>query len=148
MTLMVTEISPVFGLSLLDMLEILTVIAGFGSFAVALGIWKTYNRQKNIDSARLLLELREQLKECVFMKITSQIYAGKSSECDPTQLERYLNHLDVMASFKEDGLIKTEHIELHAGLFLKIKEDEYVQKYMDRLGKDLYGPLRRLISSL
>ena len=33
---MVIEISPVFGLSLLGLLEILTMVAGFGSFGVAI----------------------------------------------------------------------------------------------------------------
>ena len=128
------------------------MVAGFGSIFVAAVIaythWRQQNKQTKIESARLLLELREQLKQPDFVKVTDNIYAGKASKSDPVVLEKYLNHLDIMASFKDDGLLKSEHIELHAGLFKKVKEDEYVQNFMNELGEDLYIPLKTLLKSL
>ena len=55
---MVTEISPIFGLSLLGILEILTLIVGFGSFCVAFVIWRTHCHQKKIASANLVYKYK------------------------------------------------------------------------------------------
>lgn len=55
---MVMEISPMFGLSSLAWVEILTIVARFGSFGVALVIWLTYKGQKKIASANLVYKYK------------------------------------------------------------------------------------------
>ena len=55
---MITEISPIFGLNLLGIMEILMVIAGFGSFGVAFVIWRTHIGQKKIASANLIYKYK------------------------------------------------------------------------------------------
>ena len=52
------EISPMFGLSSLAWVEILTIVARFGSFGVALVIWLTYKGQKKIASANLVYKYK------------------------------------------------------------------------------------------
>lgn len=135
---MVTEISPIFGLSLLGIMDILMIIAGFGSFGVALVIWHTHKRQKKIDSARLLIDLRNQLKVEPFVEVLNKIHDGKSSECDQKSLQRYLGHMEMVAGFYKDRLLNKRDSELFAPQFSNIEKDTYIQTFMDEIGRDQF----------
>ena len=55
----------------------------------------------------------------------------------------------MMAVYVEDGLLQKTHVsKMHRGLFLKVKKDEYTQKFMKNIGIDLYKPLKSLYESL
>ena len=106
-------------------------------------------RQSKIDSARLLTDLREHLKRQDFAQITDKLYGENLSDDDDDQLERYLNHLDMIAVYWEDDLLEKRHIkEVLGGLFLKVKEDKNIQDFMKEQDKDLYKPLKNLYDSL
>ena len=159
MILGATEIRPIFGLTLVGMAEWIA-IAITGSIIVTGGfsLWsilqsrahvsKQLEAQNKINSARLLLELREQLKHD-FGDITYKLYYGHLSKHDDAKLERYLDHLDMMAVYLEDGLLQKTHVsKMHRELFLRVKEDEYTQEFMKDLGAGLYKPLKKLCESL
>ena len=55
---MVTEISPIFGLTFMGIMEILTMLAGFGSIVVAAAILYTHRGQKKIASANLVYKYK------------------------------------------------------------------------------------------
>lgn len=106
-------------------------------------------RQVQINSVRLLLELKTQLRTNDFRKITDSIVDGKSAECDEVVLERYLNHLDMLAGFWEEGLLTKRHVsESYRGLLIRIKGDSYIQSFMDEKGVNLYKPLKRLCNEV
>ena len=160
---MITEISPIFGLSLLELLEVATIAIPFAIAGSAIGtgffsyrsiqqskkqLTAQLERQSKIDSARLLTDLREHLKRQGFAGITYKLYKGWLDDDDDELVERYLNHLDMIAVYWEDGLLEKRHIkEVLGGLFLKVKKDDYIQNAMKER-KDLYKPLKRLCDSL
>ena len=46
---LITDISPIFGLTFMGIMEILMMIAGFGSFVVAVVIWRTHRDKKRLN---------------------------------------------------------------------------------------------------
>ena len=167
MSLMVTDISPILGLNVLEVLEMIAIGTSIAlPVAIGISIWvnfkmarrqeSRYNdqieKQAKIDSARLLIELREQMKRD-FKGVTDKLYDGKSSECDDVELERYLNHLDMIATYHEDGMLEYKHIkEVLGGLFRRVETDGYMQDFMHEKSEgqkmELYGPLKRLCKTL
>ena len=145
---MITEISPIFGLMFMGIMEVLMMIAGFGSFSVAFVIWRTHRGQKKIESARLLIDLRNQLKDEPFATTLNKLHDGKSSECDDKDLHRLLNHLEMVAGFSIDGLINERDFELFIQLFAATKQDKHIQKFMKKVGESNFPSITHFYADL
>lgn len=114
--------------------------------AIALGF--QIRKQSRINSAQLSLELIKRVRDEDFAEIVDNIFAGKSNECDPITLERFLNHFDMMAKFHEEKLLNLGHlIQIYGGLLERIKDDKYIQEKIQE-NKKLFQPLIRLYSKV
>ena len=127
------------------------MIAGFGGFGVAVVIaithWRQQNKQTKIESARLVIDLRNQLKADPFVEVLNNIHDGKSSECDNKSLQRYLGHMEMVAGFCEDGLLNKRDSDLFGSQFSNIKDDTHIQTLMDEIGRDQFPSIDSLCQS-
>ena len=124
MTSMATDISPIFGLPLVGMIEIATLIVAVAILVSAsvTGYFSLENirqtktaieRQAKIDSARLSLELLESWSETKYPKFTAfvdRLYENNVREGDP-QIPQYLNELESIAILWEEGVITENHVK-------------------------------------
>ena len=152
---MVTDISPIFGLSLVSMVE-WVAIAIFVSVAVTSGLsyWnirqtkKTMEQQAKIDSARLSLQLLESWSETKYPKFAAfadRLYEN-NVKGDEAEIPQYLNELESIAILWEEGAITENHVEQFFGGDLKaISDCKPVCDYMkeNRRGTT-YGSLWKL----
>ena len=106
-------------------------------------------RQAKIDSMRLLADLDTILKEERFRVVEDYLYGKTKTKPDDDILVRYLNKLDKYAIYWEEGLLTTRHVaETYRNLFVRIREDHYIQEFMTKKSQEykrkLYLPLRNL----
>lgn len=140
---MTTDISPIFGLTLLEQIE-WAVIA---TFVVAVVIGTTqgiqlYQQRQNqkhqakIDSARLVWEMDKDFKTKELRDIHELVLAG---DVDVTKgqhlawLNRYLNVMLIAYKFYREGLISKTHIDYFYDGYLKILYgNDYVRPYIEK----------------
>lgn len=74
-------------------------------------------RQKNLDSARLVLSLDSQMRTGEFREVLNQVQHGWDKEFDMYEYQihliRYLNFITVICSFYEDGVLTEKHMVRH-----------------------------------
>lgn len=88
------------------------------------------------------------MRENDFSKIVNQIFDKETVECDRPTLERFLNHLDLIAKFYEDGLIDLDHVtQIYGGLIRRIMCDETIRKIIYEDPR-LFKPLKNLHSEI
>ena len=136
----------------MEQMDILTMAPLFGSIAIALVIWHTnkkqLDRQAKIDSARLSMDMIEAIRDEYFRRFTSQLYGDGGPYEDEELMERFLNHVDKICGYHEEGIITSRHMEEnHLNLVRRLKNDGYVVAFMDQHA-DLYLPIKRLFKRI
>lgn len=162
---MVTNISPIFGLTLLEHADIWTIAAALAPAGVAGVIWwtqsrlhkvqvdqqklqyKEQKRQADIDerqaihnSALLVLELEKQMRTKEFRDVLDQIQWGWGKQFENDKyfipLIRYINYISLICSFHRDGLITEEHIGRHYDqTIIEFDDNDWVHEYLKK-GKE------------
>ena len=114
---MITDISPIFGLPLLGLMEILTILAGVGSIIIAVAILIVHIRQHRLQvkiaSAHLSLKMLEFWKSTVdpdFAIFADKMQRKEVDEGNPT-IHGFLEALEEVAIFWKEGTITTNHIK-------------------------------------
>ena len=149
---MVTEISPIFGLTLVGMVEWAAIGAVTGSALIAYVIHKRnkelleqqkkasserLEQQKKVDSARLIRELfMPWKKNAAFKKFLGELNDPKVTKYDDDMLEEVLNQFEIIATHCDDELLLESHVRSFLSANLRsIRTDEYIQGHIRRLVK-------------
>ena len=161
------EISPVFGMTLLEFMDVWTMMWAAAPAAVAVVIWVTHRnlhrsqleeqkrqaaideKRAKLDSAELTLELMTRLYDPKMQKLTGYLDNNQPKPpWDENTLQRFLNHMDLIAMYYEDKLLEWSHVRgRYGGLFYLIGANVQVKEFMDRTEyRHLYNPLRRMIT--
>lgn len=146
-----TEISPIFGLSLLAIMEILTISAGFGSFVVAFFIWRTQNGQKNIASANLALKLLKNWNgDSVFTRMILKLEKPNAVFTEKDDVDFVLATFeDIATLWKSKTLTKTHVREFFGRDIVRINANESIMKILNKYHKEdpihNYNNLKRLL---
>jgi len=142
------EISGITGFNLVESVEVATIVVVIiAAVSLAVTAFKT-RKQTKIDSAHLSLELIKRVREKDFAEIVDNIFDDKSSECNDVVLERFINHLDMIAKFNEEKIINIDHIsQIYGGLLRKIKTDSHIQLIIKKDEK-LFIPLIKLYNKI
>lgn len=156
-THVVTEISPVFGLALMVLLEqiwfTIWVVGAIAPAIVAVVIGGTFvwqrSKQNKIESARLGMELLAVLRGDDFRDCHVRIRDGKSfaeSEEWKTWRIRYLGHFDTICGFHYNDkiLTKTHMNELFDAMIQDLWEHDETRQYVyDKERESRYKPLKK-----
>ncbi len=142
-------------IELIDWATIAIIIsAGAAAVGIGIAVYNTKSTKKQIEcqnrinSALLSLELIKRVRDSDFVEIVDKIFDNESSKCDPNTLERFLNHLDMMARFHEDGIVSMTHIrQIYRGMLERIIEDDHIQNKLTENPR-LYKPLKRLCDKI
>ena len=157
------EISPILGMTLLELVEwvaFATIAAGFAA-AVGIGI-SIYNlitssneskKQGKVASANLVLELLKPWRQDEFQKLIDDIYDPTVTEYDERVMENFLNHFEDIAVLEKDGTLSTNHVKEFFGANLKaVRDDEriqsYIKKWTDKNSDYYFVNLRELIKKV
>lgn len=138
-------ISPILGMTLVEMVEVWTMIAALAPAGVAGVIWWTQHRihqthlrqqekQAKIDSARLILSLRDELRTEGMRKIALKVFKGTvdlTSWDDEVWLTRYLNHMSLICKFYMDGLITEQHMDDIHGIAGTLSQWDSIRKFIE-----------------
>ncbi len=129
------EISPIFGLSLLELAEH-AILIGIGIaltasvIAMAGLIINTIQtkRQTKVSSSNLILKLLEPWRKHEFITALSSMHNGKN---DTKQVEKFVNQMEDIAIFWKDKTITDNHAKEFFGANLKfIRDDEFIKNYL------------------
>ena len=134
---MATDISQTFGLTLLELMEIMTVVAGIGSSCVAVVVLFVHLRQHKIQiratSADLALKMLEYWSESRypdFAEFIERLHASKVAEDDP-KIPLFLGALEEVAIFWKEGTITDNHVKEFFGPDLRgILKNDPVHNYL------------------
>ena len=153
---MVTDISPIFGLTLLDLMGILTVVAGVGSLIIAGAIIVVHIRQHGLQvkiaSAHLSLKMLGFWTWSVdkgFAKFADKMHAGTVKEGE-NGIQQYLDILEEIATFWKEGTITYNHVkEFFKPELETIPKNEPVMLFLKEKEKEgAYGNLGELLNQL
>lgn len=165
--LMPADISPLLELVSLEHTDILTMMAIIAPASVATVIWLTHHRvhkqqlneqkrqtdindrQTTLDSARLVLELMKPLQDHKMQKLISWLSSNQPDPpWDEDVLQRFLNHMDLIAMYHYHELLAWSHVYgQYGGTFSLIGKQVQVKEFMDR-NYNPYLSLRRMINQI
>lgn len=134
---MITEISPIFGLSLLELVEILDIIAAFSAGIVAGAILFVHRRQHNLqikaNSADLVTRIREDWsmsRNPDFAEFLKKL-GNKSVEDGDQMIPRFVRVLEKVAIFADEGTITENHVrEFFGGNLRHVTGNKPVHEYL------------------
>ena len=147
-----TQISPLLGLTLLEMAEVWTIMTAFGSIVVGGVIggtfWWQRRKQSRIDSARLATELLAVLRTEDFRKCQVRIIEGASFATGKWKRwrVRYLGHFDTICGFHYyDKILTKRHMEeLFGALIENLWLHEETRQYIyDKERERRYKPIKK-----
>lgn len=110
-------------------------------------IKKQMEIQSKLNSAQITLETIKRMREKDFKDLIDEIFDKKYNvPYNQPTMERFLNHLDMMARFHEEGSISMDHIkQVYGGLLKKICKDKQLKEFIEK-DEELYSPLKRLLA--
>ena len=153
---LVTDISPILRLSLLSVLESVSIIASFGSLAVAGVIFYVHHRQHNlrvkVTSADISMKLFEKWrvgKNKEFQVLLDDLYALDIAPDDP-RLGLFLNTLEEIAVFWNEDTLTDNHVKEFFGSTLELFTNnpvayEYFKNEREENPKSNYKNLQDLL---
>ena len=152
---MVTEISPVFGMSLIALIETATITALVAGGMVAGAIlsinYLLLKQRQKIDSINLALRLYEYWdgsKWPTFANFLDKLKNSKVAETDKA-FNSSLDRFEEIALCSEIGALQDEHVkELFNGNLRQLRHDPVIQGYLKRLDdadSSVHTKLRRLL---
>ena len=173
---MATEISSVFGLTLLEWIEYAAVGASI-TVSIAIGIsigvnvWLSKRSREQIErhaeqtkehaeqthkiaSANLVLDLKKRYHEYNFRETADYLETAK--ERDPAKdndVDRLLDHLEYIAVLWEDGVLTTHHVtQMFGSTFLLVKNNDIAQGIIEEWNRQdpdfYYVYLKHLLGEL
>ena len=139
-----TDISPVFGLTLVGTVEFVGIAAALGSFVVALVIWrgnrKNHEIQINTASANLTLKLRKswsRIEDPEFAKFVRLLHEETEKvDVGNQMIGRFLNALEKVAIFRDGEAMIDLHVKEFFGRDLQAIHKEENKAVYDQLVKD------------
>jgi hypothetical protein len=137
------EISLIFGLTLMELVELVAIATIISGGAAAIGIMLSTtniiksryenNHQKKVSSATLILDLLKPWREEDVPKLLNEIADPNIAKYDEEKLEKLLNHLEDIATFWKDGTLSETHVKEFFGSNLKsIRGDKFIQDYIKK----------------
>ena len=159
---MVTEISPIFGMSVTTLIEIATIIGaavGIGSACIIAWVIRNSNRallrqHKKMDSAKLSLKILETWSESKHPKFTGfldRLERSKVTKDDP-DINLFLDEFENIAVFRKDGTLTKTHVREFFSTNLKqIRDNPAIRDYLNDLEENcspLYANLRALLKTI
>ena len=137
---MATDISPIFGLTLIALSEWAIIIGALiglgGAGAVAGVIWRANRRhlqqQKEVDSARLARDLHRPWRNSPnFKKFLAEVNNPDIKDYDPELLDAFLDTFEVIATFWYTGSLNNTHTRSLFSANLKtIREDNHIMGHI------------------
>lgn len=136
--------------------EMATILAAAASAGVAIVIWITQGKardvqlkqlahqvslaehQKDLDSARLVIEIDKQFRTDEFRDVLRHVQDDKwsreeySNEENRLHLDRFINYVSAICSFHDDGALTEVHMRRHYdGTLIELDKNPWVSEYMD-----------------
>ncbi len=120
-----TQISPIFGLTLIHLVEVLTIISLLGVFLTGFFLYMSYKKQSKTTSADISLRLIETVRRTEFRDTISKIKENKKTEY--SDIRRVLNHYEYLAYFEKDGILDYSHVlHQHGGTLNMLYKNKQV----------------------
>ena len=139
---MVTEISPVFGMSLIALIEMATIIGaavGIGSAVIIARVISNSNRallrqHRKVDSARMIRELHGPWRNNDrFKEFLQDLNSPQVITYDSEIVGQFLNRFELIATLLEDGTINEFHVRSFFSANLKtMRSDRFI---LDRIAE-------------
>ena len=146
---MVTEISPVFGMSLIALIEMATIIAavvGISAACIIAGVIHISNKNllehhknllrqhKKVDSARMIRELHDPWRNnAKFKEFLRDLNNPQVTTYDSEIVGQFLNRFEIIATLLEDDTINEFHVRSFFSANLEtMRSDRFI---LDRIAK-------------
>lgn len=111
---------------------------------VGIEIEKWHMKYSSVESAKMAVRMMEILRNR-FMREANHVMGAVDMSVGDISLERFLNHMDTIATFSERGVIWEEDmLSMFGGLYAAIGEDSGCQRVLAKYPK-LFSPLRGVI---
>ena len=140
---MVTDISPVFGISLTALIEMTTIIGAVVGIVSAIIIARVIHnsntkllehhrnllkQQKKVDSAKMVMELHSPWrKNARFKEFLRHLNNPQATTYNNEMVDAVLNHFELMATLWKDGTLDEFHVRSFFSANLKImRSDEFI----------------------
>lgn len=131
-----TQISPIFGLTLLGMLEFVAILSIIIS-GVAFG-FSIHNHiiAKKTTSAKIMLEMSKRMERQDFRDTVEFLHLSKKPKDDwnaEIEVEKLLTYFDDMGLYESEGILKIEHIDqMHRYTLELLKQHDLVKKILKK----------------
>ena len=142
---MVTEISPVFGMSLVALIETATIIGavvGISSGGIVAGVVyyvnkRLLNQQKKVESARMIRELSGPWRNnAEFKEFLQNLNNPQVTAYDSRMVDKVLNHFDLIATLSEDGILTEFHVRsLFSANLATMRSDTFILNHITEAQK-------------
>lgn len=132
---MLMELSPIFGLTLIGLVELISIIGLMGVFLTGFFLWLQYHKQSKATSADISLRMIDTIRRDEFRSTINKIKDNKNAE--HTEIRRVLNHYEYLASFEKDGILDYEHVKhQHGGNLNMLRKSKMVMKVFEMERKE------------
>ena len=127
----VTEISLIFGLTLLEYLDLLGVAGLLTAVFTAIFLYVSTTRKSKIESANISLKLLQIGREDMYRKIFEKIRNAKKLE--EQEIKDLLRYYEYVAEFLKDKVLSYDHVFHIHGKNLKLMyENDEIRKVFDK----------------
>ena len=131
MTLGITEISPIFGLTLLEHLDLLGVAGLLTAGFTAIFLYVSTTRKSKIESANISLKLLQMGREDKYRKTFEKIRNAETLE--EQEIKDLLRYYEYVAEFFKDRVLSYDHVLHIHGKNLKLMyENDEIRKIFDK----------------
>lgn len=152
--MMLTDISPIVGLTLIELVELDTLILLGGSAAIAaiIGVanWKLLNQRKKVDSAKRIWELGSSWRNNPeFQEFLEKLMNPKVTKYTEEEMGPVLDRFEYIATFWKDKTIQGHHVESFFGENLRVmQKDQCIQEYIEKVRSENPEVLADLVQLL
>lgn len=142
------EISPILGLSLLELIDVVSIATIISGAAAAIGIgFSAYNTHKRnkVISSELIITMLNRLREEDFRNVFNNMKQG--NYVSDLNLRRYLTYLEYIALFCHDGVLNFYHIDQIFGAnFRLLNKNKQALAILDNIPahSDLYFHVNKI----
>ncbi len=123
-----TQISPIFGLNLVELVEWLAIVSIMGVFITAFFLYQQNTSKNKLDSIYLTKEILTIIKKNeILLHVHRKVYKNNCKNVSNYNIILLLNEFEDLAMYWKERMVYLRHIkEIHGSFLRTLKKNQHI----------------------